>query len=246
MRALLSPLLDVVYPPTCLTCEEPAMETGGLCASCWRETPLIAGRVCDRCGAPMEYDALGGSDAPCESCQMDPPAWDRGRAAVLYQGGGRDLALGLKHGDRLEAAAPMARWMARSGQDLLAEADGIVPVPLHWRRRLRRRFNQAAELGRALSAETDIPFLADGLRRTRFTGSQDGRLRDDRFANVQGAFLGRRSALAPTIGGTVVLVDDVMTTGATLSACADALRRVGVAQVHVLVFARVLKDATEA
>lgn len=235
-----APVLDLLYPPTCLVCEEAAAETGGLCAACWRETEFIAGRVCDRCGAPMEAGLAEPAETlSCEDCAKRPPAWDRGRAAVIYAGAGRGLVLALKHGDRLEAARPMARWMARAGAEALAEADAILPTPLHWRRRLSRRFNQSAELARALAAETGLPLIADGLRRVRPTESQDGKSRGQRFENVRSAFRARPRALASVTGGTVLLVDDVLTTGATLSACAEALRTAGVAHVHALVFARV-------
>lgn len=175
--SLLRAGLDLLYPPTCLVCDAPAERVGGLCADCWRGVAFLDGRVCDRCGVPLAQET--GPDTICDGCARRPPAWDRGRAAARYGGAARTLCLVLKHADRTEAAAPMARWMARAGRPLLADADLLIPIPLHWTRRLTRRFNQSAELARALSAETGLPAAAR-LDRVRRTPAQDGKSREER------------------------------------------------------------------
>ena len=230
-------LIDTLYPPRCLACSEPTDAPHGLCPACWRNTDFIAGPACRSCGLPLLGEA--GADDICEGCQGHPPAWNRGSAAFLYRGAGREMVLGLKHGDRLDLTRPLARWMAQTGRPLLEAADLIVPVPLHWRRLLRRRYNQSAELAKALSALSGTPAVLDLLVRARSTGSQEGRNRAERFASQTGAFRipprhGKRIA-----GRNVLLVDDVLTTGGTLSGCAETLAAAGAREVNVIVVARV-------
>lgn len=253
-------VLDLLYPPVCAACEEAAAEPGGLCGPCWRDTPWITGAACDRCGAPLAFDeaamgptlaAASGGVGICESCLRHPPRWTCGRAAVVYAGAARALVLALKHGDRLDAARLMGRWMARAGADLWPRVDVVVPVPLHWTRRLTRRQNQAAELARAaliaaedgpapaFSADARPKLAASALTRRRATPRQEGLDRSARRANVDDAFIVPRRWRRRLSGRGVLLIDDVMTTGATLSAAADALRAGGAADVHALVFARV-------
>ena len=147
-RALTAALIDTIYPPRCLACTAATDQPHGLCPACWRDTHFIAGTTCRSCGVPLIGEA--GAEDVCESCLRHPPAWDRGAAAMLYAGAGRRMVLALKHGDRLDMVRPLAGWMAAAGRELLAEADLIAPVPLHWRRLLRRRYNQSAELARRL------------------------------------------------------------------------------------------------
>ena len=181
--------------------------------------------------------AEDGADA-CEGCTRHPPAWDRGAAALIYAGAGRRMVLGLKHGDRLDMVRPLAGWMASAGRDLIAEADLVAPVPLHWTRLFRRRYNQSAELGRALARRAERRFVPDLLTRRRATAPQNGG-REARAANQAGAFALTARHAAAVAGRRVLLVDDVLTSGATLSACADVLRAGGVAGVDVLALARV-------
>ncbi len=221
-----------------MTCQELTQQGARLCAGCWSETVFISGTVCDRCGTP-----LPGNPAPdlcCDSCLVQPPEWDRGRAAVLYRGAGRRAVLAFKHGDRLDMARPLAGWLARAGPDLLLHADVIVPVPLHRLRLFRRKYNQSAELARHLGRMAGVAVVPDLLLRTRATKVQEGMTRAERRENQSGAFaLNRRHGVA---GKQVVLVDDVMTSGATLSACAAVLRDAGATQIDVLVLARVARD----
>jgi ComF family protein len=237
LDALKAALLDTIYPPRCLACTEATDRAHGLCAACWRDTHFVTGAACGRCGVP-----LIGEEAPgdlCEGCLRHPPAWDTGAAVMLYRGAGRRMVLALKHGDRLDMVRPLAGWMARAGQAQLGRAELIAPVPLHWRRLVRRRYNQSAELVRALSRTTGVPAVTDLLVRRRHTVPQERMDREARRRNQAGAVaVGVRHA-ARLRGRSVVLVDDVLTSGATLSGCAEALRAAGAARVDVLVLCRV-------
>jgi ComF family protein len=236
LQALKATLLDTIYPPRCLACSEATDQPRGLCPACWRDTHFIEGTSCRRCGVPL-IGEIGPEDA-CEGCTRHPPAWDRGAAAIVYAGAGRRIVLALKHGDRLDMVRPLAGWMAAAGRELLAEADLIAPVPLHWSRLVRRRYNQSAELARRLARLSGRRAVPDLLVRRRATAPQQGS-REARAANQAGAFgLNPRRAAAVS-GRTVLMVDDVLTSGATLSACAECLRAAGAARVNVLALARV-------
>jgi ComF family protein len=237
LRVLTTSLIDTIFPPRCLACAEATDQPHGLCPACWRDTHFIAGTVCQSCGAPLLGEA--GAEDVCEGCTRHPPAWDRGRAAVIYGGAARKVVLALKHGDRLDVVPPLAAWMASAGRELLAGAEVIAPVPLHWRRLLKRRYNQSAELARRLGRIAGRPVVADLLHRRRATTPQEGMSRPERVANQAAAFAVNPRRAAALAGRSVLLVDDVLTTGATLSACADCIRQGGAARVDVLVLARV-------
>jgi predicted amidophosphoribosyltransferase len=236
LRSLATALVDTIYPPRCLACPSPTEAAQGLCAACWRDTHFIAGTTCRRCGVPLVGEA--GREDVCEGCARHPPAWDRGAATLLYAGTGRRLVLALKHGDRLDMVPPLAGWMAAAGRELLAGADLVAPVPLHWRRLVVRRYNQSAELARRIARISGRPVAADLLTRRRPTAPQSGD-RSARSANQAGAFALTPRRAAAVAGRRVLLVDDVLTSGATLSACADTLREAGAAGVDVLALARV-------
>ncbi|MEO0999097.1 MAG: ComF family protein [Pseudomonadota bacterium] len=240
VREALRGALDALYPPRCIACPEATDLPSGLCASCWAETRFISGAICDRCSVPIETTAGLSPPFTCDACTHHPPAWDRGRAAILYEGAGRRLALAFKHGDRLDMGRTLAPWMAAAGRDLLADADLLVPVPLHWRRLFRRRYNQAAELAHHIARETGRPHAPDALRRARATPSQSGD-RAARAANVAAAITAAPRAAATLAGRRVLLIDDVLTTGATLSAAAEACRAAGATRVEALVLARVAR-----
>ena len=233
-------LLDLLLPPTCLGCGVSVDEQGRLCGSCWGSMTFLAPPACACCGQPFPH-ALPLA-ALCAACIAEPPPYRRARAVFRYDDASRGLVLAFKHADRTEAAPAFARWMARAGAELVAECDLVVPVPLHWTRLFRRRYNQAALIAKGLAEIANLPYRPDVLRRRRATPSQGGRGRAGRRRNVEGAFvvpLRRRSQLA---GRNVLLVDDVLTTGATVTASARALLRAGAAAVDVLTIARVVRE----
>ena len=233
--------MEFIYPPQCPSCRAEVDVASGICPDCWRDIVFLSGDLCHLCSAPLEGDL--GADPVCDACAHHPPAWDRGGAAVLYEGVGRKLVLALKHGDRLDIAPLAAGWMARAGGDLVASADLIVPAPMHWMRLARRRFNQAAELARSVALTADAPhaFAPDLLTRRKATATQDGKTRAERLDNVAGVFSVAEKWRASVPGSRILLVDDVMTTGATLSECAEVCRVAGAAEVNVLVMARVAR-----
>jgi ComF family protein len=231
--------LDLLLPHEAL--DGGPAQSPGLSAEAWAKITFLANPVCDGCAAPQAYD-LGA--ARCAACEARPRAFDRARAACLYDEHSRDLILQFKRADRTDLSPLFARWLMRCAHDLIAEADVIVPVPMHWRRLLGRRYNQAAEMARPLSRMTGVAFLPDTLRRRRDTGSQGGRSAGARRRNVAAAF-DVPARLAPRVAGRrVLLVDDVLTTGATAEGCARALKAAGASAVSLAVIARVKEIAT--
>ncbi len=229
--------LDTLYPPTCLACRAAISHVDALCPGCWRAMGFIERPFCDRLGTPFEQD-LGEGLVSIQAVN-DPPAFQRARAVARFEDGpARRLVHRLKYSDRGELARPMGAWMARAGADVLAEADVVAPTPLHARRLWLRRFNQAAALAREVARRAGKPFESDLLLRVKATRSQVGLTREQRAQNVQGAF--RVRAGAPVKGRRVVLIDDVLTSGATANAAARVLLRAGAAQVDLVVFARVV------
>ena len=233
-------LVQVIYPPRCLSCGGMVESDFGLCGMCWAETPFVAGLVCDLCGVPLP----GSSDRAeqCDDCLQTARPWAQGRAALLYRDRGRRMVLALKHGDRHDIAKPAGKWMARSVRPILRSGTIVVPVPLHLRRLIRRRYNQSALLARSLSEELGCDWLPDALERPVATPSLDGRGRDERFAVLNEAIRVTPRWANALDGRPVLLVDDVMTSGATLAACAEACIAAGASEVCVAVLARVAKD----
>jgi ComF family protein len=234
-------VLDAALPPLCPACRRPVADDGGLCPGCWSELSFITPPYCERLGIPFAYDP--GPGVLSMQAIADPPAYGRARAAVRYDEIARKLVHSLKYGDRLDLAPTLGRWMVQAGQALLADADALVPVPLHWRRLWARRFNQSAALGKAIAAHSDVPLAHGALARIKATRQQVGLTASERALNVQGAFRVRAEARADVAGRRLVLIDDVLTSGATIDACARALLRAGAAAVDVLVFARVVDGA---
>jgi predicted amidophosphoribosyltransferase len=233
-------VIRAIYPAQCVACEALTEAEHGLCGDCWRDTWFIHGTCCDSCGMPL----MGaGDDLQCDDCMVIARPWEKGRAALVYKDMGRRLALGLKHGDRLDLVPSLAAWMAHAGRDFISPDSLLVPVPLHWTRLFKRRYNQAAELAKGVARGTGADVCGDALHRPKRTKALDGHTRDARFAALQGAIVPhlRRGALMK--GRDVVLVDDVMTSGATFAACAEAALAAGAQSVCVLALARVVKDA---
>lgn len=230
-------VIDGVLPPRCLACGEIVAELDSLCGPCWATITFFTPPWCVLCGAPFAHPM--DPDTLCADCARQRSSWDRARAALRYDRNSRHLVLGLKHGDRTHVAGPFGRWMHRAGTDVLAGADLLVPVPLHWTRLFKRRYNQAALLAQAIHSAGGPEVAADWLLRRRRTPSQGTLGPAARERNVRGAFAVR--AGRSFAGKRVVIVDDVMTTGATVEECARVLKRAGAAFVGVLTLARALR-----
>jgi len=238
LRGALRLALDMALPPLCPSCREPLGDGIGLCASCWSKLSFIEPPYCARLGIPFLYDP--GPGLLSMEAIANPPAYDRARAAVRYDDVARALVHRFKYGDRLDLAPLMGRWMARAGGELLANADALIPVPLHWRRLWARRFNQSAALAGAIGQASGVPVLHSALKRVRATAQQVGLSKPQRAENVQGAFSVPAGEKGLVAGRRLVLIDDVLTSGATVDSCARALLRAGAAHVDVLAFARVV------
>jgi ComF family protein len=223
-QSALRRMLDLALPPLCAACREP-VEGRGLCPACWSKLSFITRPYCER---RRRLPILRPITA---------------RAVVRFDEISRALVHALKYGDRLDLAPMMGRWISQAGRELLAEADALVPVPLHWRRLWARRFNQSAMLAAAVSRQTGLPVAAGALKRVKPTAQQVGLSRTERAANVQGAFRVPGDGKAAVTGRRLVLIDDVLTSGAAVDGCARALLRAGAANVDVLVFARVAEPA---
>ncbi len=233
-------LLDAVLPQLCLACSAP-IATPGLCVGCWPRIGWIAPPICACCGTPLELATDAAQS--CVSCDASAPVVTRTRAALRYDEHSRSMLLGFKHADRLHAAPSFARWLTMAGAELLAEADLIAPVPLHWTRLAWRRYNQAAILGRLVARAAGRPFVGDLLVRRRRTPSQGELSPAARRQNVSGAFALARRHRMRAKGRRILLIDDVFTTGATLDACARTLFRAGALQVDALTLARVVRPS---
>jgi ComF family protein len=229
--------LDIALPTLCVSCREP-VDGEGVCASCWAKLSFIAPPYCPRLGIPFVYDP--GPELLSMEAIASPPAYQRARAAVRYDEVARTLVHALKYQDRTDLAPAMGRWMARAGQELLESADMLIPVPLHWRRGWSRRYNQSGALAHVVARQSGVRLRGDLLQRLRATEQQVGLSRPQRASNVQGAFGVSAARQSDIHGRRVILVDDVLTSGATVDACARALLRAKAVQVDVLVFARVV------
>lgn len=228
---------DLVLPPHCLACERAVDRQGTICPGCWSKVRFVEKPFCAVLGSPFSYDL--GPDALSADAIANPPAFDRARSAVLYDDLARRLIQGLKFSDRTDLAPWLADWMIRASDGLLDESAWIVPVPLHPWRLFGRRFNQSAELARHMAKASGLTYRPDVLARIRRTRQQVGLKARERQRNVQGAFLVPPKAKPEVRSRHIVLIDDVYTTGATLQACARALRRAGAAQIDCITFARV-------
>lgn len=241
LRRFAGRLVDLILPPTCPACRARVGSAGGLCIDCWRKIVFLERPWCERLGTPLPLDL--GAGVLSAAAVAEPPVYGRARSAVAYDEVVADLVHAFKYGDRTDLAPMFGSWMSRVAVDLLAGADLIVPIPLHWTRLASRRFNQAAMLAHDVSRRTGLACRTDILVRRKKTAQQVGLGRQARERNMRGAFAvpaGRRAALA---GKAVILVDDVLTTGATLSAASGALLAAGARSVDVLTLARVVGPA---
>ncbi|MEN8237364.1 MAG: ComF family protein [Pseudomonadota bacterium] len=229
---------QTILPVRCLVCLTPVEQQGTLCATCWPQLNFISQPYCVRCGLTFEYKV--GAQSLCVFCSQKNPVFKMCRSALVYDDHSKSLVLGFKHSDRLWGTPIFAQWMAKVGEDVLLDADVLIPVPLHWSRLLMRRYNQAALLSNALSQLMDVVKDNHALKRRKATPSQGKRTRLERLQNVRGAFCVPKRARARLLGKTCVLVDDVYTTGATIEECSRTLLDAGAGQVRVLTLARVV------
>jgi ComF family protein len=239
-KAFLRQGADFFWPPRSLISGARGMGSGPLSPEDFARLRFISDPLCDRCGVPLDYRT--GDETWCVVCLARPPRWDRARAALVYDDQSRRPVLDLKRAGRRDGLETLSGWMRQAGGALIDEADVLVPVPLHYTRLLVRGFNQSGWLAQAIGAETRRRVVVDGLVRTRRTPSQAGLAGRARRRNVSGAFKVRARRAAEIEGKRVLLVDDVLTTGATLSACTRALKQAGAQQVDVLVLARVVRE----
>jgi ComF family protein len=238
--AAVRPVVRFALPPLCLSCRVPVEDADTLCASCWSTAGFIERPYCLRTGVPLPVDVPG--EESLWPAGDAPPNFTRSRAALIYGDTTSRLLARFKYGDRPNLARPFSRWMLRAGEDLFDACDLIVPVPLHWTRLWTRRFNQSALLAKGIAAATGLPLRTDVLRRVRRTPKQTGLARKDRLGNVAGAFAVPADARSIISGKHILLVDDVLTTGATGDAAAAALRRAGAKEVDLLVLALARHD----
>jgi ComF family protein len=227
-------ILKVLYPHICLLCDCPT-DNPGLCPKCWADAPFIDGAACTQCGAPLLGEAA--EAARCDTCITVARPWDQGRAVFTYDGSARKMVLRLKHGDRTDYAPQAAAWMVRSAQQMPMINPVLIPIPLHWTRRVHRRYNQAGLLAQAMAKQAGWEVLPRGLTRPRRTKVHENLSREERFTNMSNALTICPSAQIRR--RDVLLIDDVMTSGATLAAGTEACRAAGAARVFVQVLARV-------
>ncbi|MFJ6025206.1 ComF family protein [Brevundimonas sp. NPDC092305] len=238
LRAVARSATDLILPPLAHDSPE-ATASAGLTPDAWSRVVFLEDPVCDGCGAGFEADGGAFAQTRCAACLGQPYAFQRARAACVYDEASRGLILKFKHGDHQPFAPLFARWISRAAAPLLAEADVVLPTPLHPLRLLSRRFNQAAEIARPLARNAGLDYLPDALTRQTHTGSQGGKSARGRRLNVKTAFAVTEAGRRRVKGRRILLVDDVLTTGATAEACARVLLEAGARAVDLAVVARV-------
>ena len=240
---MLQSLIHAIYPPQCVLCDTRTEIDFALCGSCWAETPFIDGGCCDCCGVPLPAFDVDDVGTLCDDCMAVKRPWSKGRAALVYNGNARRLVLSLKHSDRTDLSRVVTPWMARAGREIMKPETLIVPIPLHRFRLLKRKFNQAALLAGGVAKVLNLDILSDGLIRSIRTKPLEDQSREQRFSELQGAIVPNPKRTTELKGRQIVLVDDVMTSGATFAAAAEACFTAGADDVCVLALARVVKDA---
>ncbi|MEE8295392.1 MAG: ComF family protein [Sphingomonadales bacterium] len=231
--------LDFLLPPLCFGCGQEVEVQGGLCPPCWAGLNFITEPYCSSCGFPFSHDMPEG--VLCASCHQQKPRFKSARSAIAYNQDSRPIVLSFKYGGRTEGLETMSKWLAQAASDFISEVDIIIPVPLHGRRLFSRKFNQSALLAGALETLTAIPANPFILKRTKNTRTQGGLNRRQREKNVSKAFAVDKKDKILLKGKTVLLIDDVFTTGATVDNCTKALQKAGAKTIYVLTLARVVE-----
>ena len=232
--------IDVIFPPACLLCGEEIQQSGLLCAGCFAHLVSVGQPFCVRCALPQSSAECLNAERECLECVQHPPPWHAARSAFVYEKTARDLLLRLKYADCPEYASFAGRYMWQAGEDVLRQGALVIPVPVHKKRLMERRYNQAALLAWAVARCAKLRCLPDGLERRRVTGRLAGFTKTERQQEMEGAITVRSAYMSDMAGRDVVLVDDLLTTGATASACTKALLQAGVRSVFLLVAARVV------
>lgn len=241
-RAMLQFLVDGLFPPRCPSCQLAVDAHGNFCAPCFSQLRMIHDPLCHGCGTPFVVALPGEGNWRCPTCLETPPVYEAARAALVYDAVSAPLVSALKFNDQWAHIGRYVAMMHRAGAPLFPGTDFLVPVPLHWRRLWRRRFNQSALLAFGLATETGITCLPDMLRRERYTRPQMRLKREERLKNVRHAFMLHDKYAALVQGKVILLVDDVRTTGATVDACARALKKAGAKEVRVLTLACTIRE----
>jgi ComF family protein len=236
---MLSNILNLIFPPQCLSCKARVPTSGTLCLECWQQVQFITDPMCACCGLPFEHSI--GEHALCGECMNERPIYAHARAAFRYDEYSRKLITSFKYSDHTELAKIYATWLAKAGGELIATSDYIIPVPLHYWRFISRRYNQSALLAQALGKKTGIKYLPTALKRTRHTKAQTGLSKTERSKNVSGAFTLNTRYKSLIKGKNILLIDDVLTTGATINQCSKQLLKSGAMQVNVLTLARTIR-----
>lgn len=243
-KSLWYSLLNTLFPPRCIRCNKDLPMPHTLCQKCWVQLNFITAPQCSCCGWPFAF-AIDGQYL-CGNCVRLPPLFTQARSVFRYDEGVKPLILRFKHGDALDLVPRFSAWMVEAGEksNLFTSLTALVPVPLHWRRLFMRRYNQAALLAQGISAATGIPCHTGWLRRKKATPSQSAHNRQQRLMNMRGAFRIPHPQKNAVRGSRILLVDDVFTTGATVTECARILLSQGASEVRVLTLARVVKTFT--
>jgi len=232
--------LNALFPPQCAACSQMTERHGALCQECWSKLVFLADPCCQRCGFPFEFDT--GAGILCPACLNESPAFAMARSVLRYDELSRAIIIPFKYHDQTDLIPACAAWLARAGQPFLHGCEALVPVPISYKRLVRRTYNQAGLLAGALGKQCGLPVLHEALTRIKKQIPQEGLTRKEREKNVQGAFAVQPKHANQVRGKTLVLVDDVMTTGATLNECTRALLEAGARDVYVLTLARTLKE----
>ncbi len=232
--------IDFIFPQKCPNCDKQIDATQLFCEKCFHQISFIKPPICHRCGLPLSCENYHPNDKIlCPDCLKKRPTYDLARAVFVYDSFSKTSILKLKYADKMEYALPFTELMQQAGRDLFEKTDIIMPVPMHWRRKLKRKYNQADLLGNALAKKVKIPYMSNVLVRSRHTETQENKSFQERNRNVKDAFT--ITQVNKVKNKHILLIDDVFTTGATVNNCAKALKKAGAKAVYVLTIAKVVK-----